>query len=74
MANLNLRKCYHRLTLCTSDQYDQKERLLCLKECIEELENNVNFLTKNEVTEIIKSVQLILTNHIIEILNRRTSG
>jgi len=69
MEKSDLRAAYHRLTLSTSDTYPQEERLLCLKECFDELAKRENFLSQNEVTEITEFVQSVLTRHVKDILN-----
>jgi len=68
MEKSNLRGAYHRLTLSTSDSYSQKERLLCLSECFEEISKEDHLLSKDEVTKIIEFVQAILTNHVKDIM------
>uniref|UniRef100_UPI00321725AC hypothetical protein n=1 Tax=uncultured Draconibacterium sp. TaxID=1573823 RepID=UPI00321725AC len=68
MKKADIKGTYHRLTLATSEDYSSKERLLCLKECFEELSINENFLTTKEVSEIIEFVQEKMTKHLDEIL------
>lgn len=68
MDKSNLRSAYHRLTLSTSDSYPQKDRLLCLSECFEEIAKEDQLLSKDEVTKIIEFVQAILTNHVKDIM------
>lgn len=70
MEKADLRGLYHRLTFVTSDQYPQKERLGCLKECFEELAKEPEFLSIEEVSEIIDFVHTVLTRHADEITNR----
>ena len=69
MSRPDIRGAYHRLTLSTSDTYPQKERLLSLKECFEELAEEENLLSREEVTEITEFVQSVLTRHVKEIMN-----
>lgn len=68
MDKSNLRSAYHRLTLSTSDSYPQKDRLLCLSKCFEEIAKEDQLLSKDEVTKIIEFVQAILTNHVKDIM------
>lgn len=68
MKNSDLRGAYHRLTLATSDQYPQIERILCLRECFDELSKEDQLISKKELTEIIEFVQAILTKHVKEIM------
>jgi hypothetical protein len=64
MNKANIKGMYHRLTLATSDEYPQQERLLSLKECFDELAKDEHFLSKEEVSEIVDFVQSVLTRHV----------
>ena len=66
MSKADKRGAYHRLTLATSDEYPQQNRLLSLKECFEELAKDEHFLSKEEVSEIVEFVQSVLTRHVKE--------
>jgi hypothetical protein len=59
MKNEKLKGIVHRITLATSDQYDSKERLLCLKESFETL-SEMDSLSQDEISEIINKIQPIL--------------
>ncbi|MCK4344310.1 MAG: hypothetical protein KAX05_03420 [Bacteroidales bacterium] len=61
MKNKKLRGLVHRITLATSDQYNTKERLLCLKETFESL-SEMDSLSQEEISEIINKIQPILLN------------
>ena len=58
-----LKDRYFRLTLATSEDYPNDERLLCLKECFDELAKHSNFLSNEDVSEIVNFVQNVLSKH-----------